>query len=964
MRLRAAVLGAAVALVAGLLVTSAAPTSVGARPQASTGPATIPPVGGRTPIVQDLFDDRPGSAMAWSGYIELSDGTELSYYLQLPGGCTAEAPCPALVEYSNYDPSNPAPMLPRDGDRQVARGYALLAVNARGTGCSSGDLEHPFMSEVEALDGAEVAEVLAAQPWVDGPVGMVGSSGAGMSQIHVAGTNPPNLGAITPGGAFGDYWDGVSPGGIPTDYLTYWSVLVYALNAPDEHDVSDRAQRVADLLGVRDDAGLPYVVDSSNLAEVLDGVEEALPPVRPLVETGPWYATDPPPGCDDNIAGREVVDAVALAAADPWQSEGDLWAEAAPRNALARTTVPTLIMDGLQDGHEEIGPDRLFGESGAWPQPGPGPDGALIRLVTGDGPHEFPQESPAALAEQDAFLDLLVADRVPGPTTEVAGASTVDRSCNPPYLGALDDVADAIDALWSAPPVVVHTDRGPDAAVTSDDPCTGARFRSSFAQWPPTPTSTSTLLLGSDGALGGSSATSPGSTAFEAVRGEPGTVGLIEPLSILPAASDRAIFETAPFVTAQNFGGPASVDLWIASDEPIVDLEVSLAEVSAGGEESVIESGWRRTSLRPLGVDDDPLRPTLDRSQPGCGSVGTPSCTLASPTNVRIAIPSFVRTVAAGSRLRLMISGPGYRPSVMRFPAAHEASVEIYHDVDRPSKVVVGTLPPPTSLRPIDWVRVTPDPRDGESVAPGSEAVRIDWQTKNDLDADAYLVARNGVPEEVVDVDDPAFGYPFLSARIFVPVGNPGLVTVTPIVDGATTTSSAPAPSPLPLSSLLAENLLTDGLSDFEGGSSSWLALNGLTAAATTSQAHSGSASLELEGAWPGTALVYGGAVNAVCPGDLLRLEGWVRAGDDDTTLALALAFMGSTPGDPLSVAAEVVDLEGGSATWERIIVTTTAPPGALAVAPSVASRDLAGSPTVYLDDVVLQRSSTATSCG
>ena len=121
------------------------------------------------------------------GYLTARDGTTLSVNVLLPGP-PEEGPYPTVVEYSGYQPSDPA----AGGFPQIftAMGYAYVGVNMRGTGCSGGSYE--FFEPMQSLDGYDAIETVAAQPWVlNNRVGMVGVSYPGISQLYVAATQPP-----------------------------------------------------------------------------------------------------------------------------------------------------------------------------------------------------------------------------------------------------------------------------------------------------------------------------------------------------------------------------------------------------------------------------------------------------------------------------------------------------------------------------------------------------------------------------------------------------------------------------------------------------------------------------------------------------------------------------------------------------------------------------------------------------
>src|SRR5580765_1984187 len=71
-------------------------------------------------------------------FIETRDGTTLSANVRLPGPAS-DGPYPTVMEYSGYDPSNPA----ETTFPQLFNflGFAYVGVNIRGTGCSGGSYE-------------------------------------------------------------------------------------------------------------------------------------------------------------------------------------------------------------------------------------------------------------------------------------------------------------------------------------------------------------------------------------------------------------------------------------------------------------------------------------------------------------------------------------------------------------------------------------------------------------------------------------------------------------------------------------------------------------------------------------------------------------------------------------------------------------------------------------------------------
>jgi predicted acyl esterase len=93
-------------------------------------------------------------------------------------------------------------------------GYAIVVVDARGTGHSGGDMV--FMGTAAGRDVYDTVEWIAAQQWCTGKVAMAGNSQLAMVQWEAAGQRPPHLTAIAPWEGLTDVFrDVISRGGIP-----------------------------------------------------------------------------------------------------------------------------------------------------------------------------------------------------------------------------------------------------------------------------------------------------------------------------------------------------------------------------------------------------------------------------------------------------------------------------------------------------------------------------------------------------------------------------------------------------------------------------------------------------------------------------------------------------------------------------------------------------------------------------
>ncbi len=157
------------------------------------------------------------------GYIPMADGAKLAYTVVLPA---STGHFPVALAYAGYCEGTTVTC--NDATNATAllnAGYAVLGVNIRGTGCSTGTFD-AFTAQ-EWRDGAAAVEWAARQSWSDGHVGMFGDSFPGITQLGVAGLRPPHLDAIAPFQVTTDlYRDVAYPGGIAnTGFGAFWAGL-------------------------------------------------------------------------------------------------------------------------------------------------------------------------------------------------------------------------------------------------------------------------------------------------------------------------------------------------------------------------------------------------------------------------------------------------------------------------------------------------------------------------------------------------------------------------------------------------------------------------------------------------------------------------------------------------------------------------------------------------------------------
>lgn len=177
-------------------------------------------------------------------WIPMPDGARLAARMWLPKDAGAN-PVPALFEFIPYRKSDGTAA--RDALRQpyyAGHGYAVVRVDLRGSGESDGVITDEYTTQ-EHDDAIACIAWIAAQPWCDGNVGMMGISWGGFNSLQVAARHPPALKAVVVIGFTDDrYADDVHymGGCVLTSQMLSWSSVMFAYNPspPDPRFVSDR----------------------------------------------------------------------------------------------------------------------------------------------------------------------------------------------------------------------------------------------------------------------------------------------------------------------------------------------------------------------------------------------------------------------------------------------------------------------------------------------------------------------------------------------------------------------------------------------------------------------------------------------------------------------------------------------------------------------------------------------------
>lgn len=184
-----------------------------------------------------------------SVYVPMRDGVRLAVDIHLPASRGDGERLPTLVYITRYwraidyragfkrlDSST------RPWEFLTAHGYAVVTVDARGTGASFGTRRHEWDKE-EVKDGADLAQWITEQPWSNGVLGATGTSYSGTTAELFAAPNHPAVKAVLPRfNEFDPYTDIAFPGGLYLrGFVDTWSSSTTSLDnnlMPDERSAS------------------------------------------------------------------------------------------------------------------------------------------------------------------------------------------------------------------------------------------------------------------------------------------------------------------------------------------------------------------------------------------------------------------------------------------------------------------------------------------------------------------------------------------------------------------------------------------------------------------------------------------------------------------------------------------------------------------------------------------------------
>jgi hypothetical protein len=336
---------------------------------------------------------------------------------------------------------------------------------------------------------------------------------------------------------------------------------------------------------------------------------------------------------------------------------------------------------------------------------------------------------PATAERWYDFLSLFVAHRLPSlsPAARALAPEVyqVAMGVSGVTLPADDPIQDqpsyaaALAAFEQLPPVRILFDNG---AGGPEPGAPGAAFEQSFARWPVPGTQAASWYLSFDGALVPGATRLPGvdmftwnpgarpRTDFTGNTGASGLWGATPQYHWAANPAGTALsYLTAPLTSNVVVVGAGSLQAWISSSVPDVDLQVTVSEVRPDGIETFVQSGWVRASERKLAPGSTLLEPVLSLRRADVALLPRGRFT-------QVVVPLYYEghVYRAGSRIRITISAPGGDQPSWGFAdlvPRGRAKVVVAHSEARPSRLVLPVVPGvsvPTGLPPCPGLRGEP----------------------------------------------------------------------------------------------------------------------------------------------------------------------------------------------------------------------------------------------------------------
>lgn len=605
-------------------------------------------------------------------FITMPSGDKLAVLVSVPADASGKPVAgkfPAILTQTAYRidlgeliggvlPADPTLLIGGQDKFMIQRGYITVAVDAYGTGMSSGVSQ--LLSTTEQQGYTAAVNWITQQPWFNGSVGLAGTSYLGITSLLTAEQQNPAVKAVFAEVPMGDAYRGtVAPGGLlNANFISTWLTLTQNLSVANGAAETNYPQYKTQIA-----AANQQHVDAIN-AWYLPTVNNALSGVA-------GYATD----------------------------DGTFWGQRSALENASKINVPTFIVGGSNDLFQRDEP-LLYEQlkhnvnTKLLVLPGAHVEAILDSLISHNNLLNTgaPDAESLLLRWFDQYLMGIDtgAASLPNVTQYVAGygAAGIER-----YATATD---------WPHPQAVAQRYylRGNLGLSTSAPGSSESSHRLAVEPAAPTVT-TGTSNNGQD--VTASVTTVDGSACSSSeVQWSLGIAGLV-PLpcfgndSTVESAQKAISFQTGLSFNPLYINGPIEADIWMSATNAQAALTVRVDDVDLLGIATPLSTGVQSAAFRAVdtsrsrfmnGIMIQPWHPfTAASAQP---------LTANQPVLVPVEVFPAAAVIQPGHVLRVSISPSNQAEGIWTTPAQALAKgnvTTIYSDTAHPSSIVLPVVP-------------------------------------------------------------------------------------------------------------------------------------------------------------------------------------------------------------------------------------------------------------------------------
>lgn len=542
-------------------------------------------------------------------------------------------------------------------DFMIRRGYITVAVDALGTGMSSGETKLLGAEEQQAY--GEAVNWVTRQPWFNGNLGLAGTSYLGISTLLTAEQQNPAVKAAFAVVPMGDSYRGVVGAGglLNAKFLSIWLPLTQSLSVGSLNALEELANPPYKSIIAAADAQHVAAIDS-------------------------WYL----PTVNGGLAGQTGI------ATD----DGDFWSVRSPVERAAGIQVPTFVVGASNDIFQRDEPllyEQLKNKVNTKLVILPGSHIASVTGLIAGADSAASNGAPAG-----KFLLLQWFDQyLKGKSTGAATLPNVTQFVQGYGTGGTKRYASTTD--WPHPQATAQRMylRG-DMSLSAQAPANG---EASHAIAEPKAPVVSISRSGST--VKASVTINDGSDCSSSyVQWTLGMAGLLPKAcytnsATVESAQKALVFETPVLSSDLYLNGPMLANVWMSATNSDAAIAVRVDDVDGSGVATPISTGLQ--SARYRAVDASRSRymngMMIQPWHPFTAASALP-LVAGQPVQVPVEIFPAAALVRSGHKLRIAISASNQAQGVWPLPLQANANGNvstIYNDADHPSSIVLPVVP-------------------------------------------------------------------------------------------------------------------------------------------------------------------------------------------------------------------------------------------------------------------------------